>query len=469
VVQPDEDEASSVAVRTVADRPEQVKGGAARPVVVGPATRKPLAERVSALTSTLIGVDILAAMVAIVLAHTPRWWAVALATMPLVCRASLRIYRPRLRLSYLDDVPRAVAGTCAGFGLAVAAIMLFGSNGDVSKLVIHDVLIFLAVAEPLRAIVFHVARWGRRRFRRGDRTVVVGDDLVARELLATMGDHPEFGLRPTALVAPDDLATAIVQHRAGTVLLASASAAESETVDSSIVAHQLGCRLLLLPRMFELFHDAPDVERLRGYPLVRIPMDPTRRPSWLVKRSVDVVVAALCLALLAPVLTICAVAVLLETGRPVIFSQMRVGRGGRPFRIFKLRSVRPSHEPEGDSPWSVVGDTRVGPVGRFLRRTSLDELPQLWNVVCGDMSLVGPRPERPGFVEKFTASHARYWARHRVPVGLTGLAQVNGLRGDTSIADRARHDNYYIANWSLWLDVKIILVTVRELFRGTER
>jgi lipopolysaccharide/colanic/teichoic acid biosynthesis glycosyltransferase len=111
----------------------------------------------------------------------------------------------------------------------------------------------------------------------------------------------------------------------------------------------------------------------------------------------------------------------------------------------------------------VQGDARVGPVGRFLRRTSLDELPQLWNIVRGDMSIVGPRPERPVFVREFSAIHELYWARHRVPAGLTGLAQVHGLRGDTSIADRSRYDNYYIANWSLWLDLKILVLTVGEL------
>jgi lipopolysaccharide/colanic/teichoic acid biosynthesis glycosyltransferase len=157
--------------------------------------------------------------------------------------------------------------------------------------------------------------------------------------------------------------------------------------------------------------------------------------------------------------------VLLESGRPVLFAQVRIGLDGRPFRIYKLRSLKPVNEQEAATTWNVVGDPRIGPVGRLLRRTSLDELPQMWNVMRGEMSLVGPRPERPGFVEQFSTEHERYWARHRVPPGLTGLAQVNGLRGDTSIADRARYDNYYIANWSLWLDLKIILLTARELLR----
>lgn len=179
-------------------------------------------------------------------------------------------------------------------------------------------------------------------------------------------------------------------------------------------------------------------------------------------------IAAVTLAAVSPVLALCALAVLLESGRPVIFTQEQVGLDGHTFLLHKLRSLHPVDELESQTRWSVVGDPRIGPVGRFLRRTSLDEVPQLWNVVLGDMSLVGPRPERPGFVLEFSAIHERYWARHRVPAGLTGLAQINGLRGDTSIADRARYDNYYIANWSLWLDLKIILMTGRELLRHGE-
>ena len=180
----------------------------------------------------------------------------------------------------------------------------------------------------------------------------------------------------------------------------------------------------------------------------------------------DVVLAAVALVALSPVIGAAALAVLIESGRPVFFHQTRVGLDGRPFRIHKVRSLRPETEEESQSRWSIATDLRVGSVGRFLRRSSVDELPQLWNILRGDMSFVGPRPERPGFVEVFSVEHERYWARHRVPVGLTGLAQVNGLRGDTSIADRSRFDNYYIANWSLWLDLRVVVLTIREVLRG---
>jgi lipopolysaccharide/colanic/teichoic acid biosynthesis glycosyltransferase len=155
----------------------------------------------------------------------------------------------------------------------------------------------------------------------------------------------------------------------------------------------------------------------------------------------------------------------LELGSGIIFTQTRVGQNGRPFELMKFRSVRWSPAvPQG--PWTVSRE-QTGKVGRFIRRYSLDEIPQLVNVIRGDMSLVGPRPERPEYVQQFCAAFPRYVHRHRLPVGMTGLAAVNGLRGDTSIDDRARFDNWYIDNWSLWLDIKILIRTVKAVLTGT--
>jgi lipopolysaccharide/colanic/teichoic acid biosynthesis glycosyltransferase len=153
----------------------------------------------------------------------------------------------------------------------------------------------------------------------------------------------------------------------------------------------------------------------------------------------------------------------------VIFRQTRVGRDGVLFDCLKIRTMPPVDPIESATAWSVSGDSRIRPAGRFLRRTSLDELPQLWNILRGDMTLVGPRPERPYFVDRFSAEFDRYAHRHRVQAGLTGLAQVSGLRGDTSIADRTRYDNYYIEHWSLWLDIKIVIRTFSEIFYARGR
>ncbi|MBB1255997.1 sugar transferase, partial [Streptomyces alkaliterrae] len=185
----------------------------------------------------------------------------------------------------------------------------------------------------------------------------------------------------------------------------------------------------------------------------------------LAKRALDVAAASLALLLTAPVLLACALAVRLADGPGILFRQERVGQGGRSFTLLKFRTLRPADALESATLWSVADDQRMSPVGRWLRRTSLDELPQLWNVLRGDMSLVGPRPERPYFVRQFSQRYSGYAERHRMPAGITGLAQVHGLRGDTSIEERARFDNLYIDTWSLWQDVRILLRTAVSLAR----
>ncbi|WP_447009255.1 sugar transferase [Saccharothrix hoggarensis] len=439
-----------------------------------------LLRRVNAVAVLLGAVDVTA--VAVVTARFPldwRWTAVVAAAL-LGVRAACRLYRRRLWLSWFHDLPRSAGATAVAFALVTLVGLLGLAGGDPGAAVAAQwaVLGFAGLSEPARLAVFAFGRWCRRRFHRCDRTLVVGAGKVGVDLVGAMLAHPEFGLRPVGFVDPEpaldraalpvdlvdeDLADAITRLGVGTVVLAFSHARESSVVDSAITAHRLGCTTLVVPRMFELYQDGPDIERLRSYPLMRLGTAPTSRPSWWVKRAMDVVLAAVALVVLSPVIALCALAVLLESGRPVIFRQVRVGMDDQPFVLYKLRSVRMQGEDDSQVTWSVVGDRRVGPVGRFLRGTSLDELPQLWNILRGDMSIVGPRPERPGFVREFSAIHELYWARHRVPTGLTGLAQVHGLRGDTSIVDRSRYDNYYIANWSLWLDVKILLQTVGEL------
>ena len=191
---------------------------------------------------------------------------------------------------------------------------------------------------------------------------------------------------------------------------------------------------------------------------------PRQAVARLVKRGMDVAGALVGLLLVLPILLIAAIAVRIEGGPGVIFRQTRVGQHGRHFTLYKLRSLKPETG-EADVKWNIDHDSRLGRVGKFIRATAIDELPQLVNVLTGDMSLVGPRPERPHFVDQFSTTIPGYAARHRVPVGLTGLAVIKGLRGDTSIADRAAVDNDYADNWSVGMDLAIIARTALYLIK----
>ena len=182
-----------------------------------------------------------------------------------------------------------------------------------------------------------------------------------------------------------------------------------------------------------------------------------------IKRVMDVVGSLLCIVLFSPVMLVTAIAVKTTSKGPLIYSQERVGRHNRPFKMYKFRSMRVQDEKQEKKCWTVQNDPRITGVGKFIRKTSIDELPQLFNVLKGDMSLIGPRPERPQFVEKFREEIPRYMIKHQVRPGMTGWAQVNGYRGDTSIRKRIEHDLYYIENWTVGLDIKILFLTV---FRG---
>jgi exopolysaccharide biosynthesis polyprenyl glycosylphosphotransferase len=222
----------------------------------------------------------------------------------------------------------------------------------------------------------------------------------------------------------------------------------------------------IVPRFFELgvAPEGPWVDDLWGIPLMRLRRSALRTVAWRTKRVFDVAVASVALAVAAPVLGACALAVALTSRGPIFFRQKRLGQRGEVFELLKFRTMPENGESE--TQWSVSEDDRMTPVGRFLRRASLDELPQLINVLRGEMSLVGPRPERPFFVDQFRVAVPEYDDRHRVPAGMTGWAQVHGLRGDTSIPQRARFDNHYVEHWSLWRDLVIMLRTLGAIVGG---
>jgi exopolysaccharide biosynthesis polyprenyl glycosylphosphotransferase len=391
-------------------------------------------------------------------------------------------YKSRLSLYLLEDGARLVARTLIAAALVVCADLLISQGGDHVQLLgtASCVAVLLCL---LRGMGYATVRHARARGMVTHRTLVLGAGLVGVQIVNLLKEHPEYGLRPVGfldhqpLLPPDELpapvlggadrlAETIVEEGIEDIIVAFGGLPEHALVEVIRTCDRLECEIFFVPRLYELHATATGMDAVWGMPLIRHRRAAFRSASWRVKRLLDVIASGTALVVLAPVLLLAAIAVRLEGGAGIIFRQTRVGMDGRSFEVLKFRSLRPADEAESATKWNVANDDRLGPVGAFIRQTSIDELPQLWNICRGDMSLVGPRPERPHFVDTFASTLPRYVARHRVPAGLTGWAQVHGLRGDTSIAERARFDNYYIENWSLGLDLRIILMTVASVLRG---
>jgi exopolysaccharide biosynthesis polyprenyl glycosylphosphotransferase len=407
-----------------------------------------------------------------------------LAAAVLALQAKGGLYRSRLGLSVLADLPSLV-------GRALLATAVLGAYEAVLSPVPGQRLAFLVaggfylgVCVLLRTVGYEGVRRLRSRAYVSHPTVIVGAGIVGGEVAAVLLDHPEYGLRPVGFLdanpllltderavpllgTPDLLASVVAERRISEVIVAFGSTASREMVDVVRTCDQIACQVFVVPRLFEMecASRRTDVDEIWGIPLHRLRRRARRSRVWRAKRAFDVALAGTALLLLSPLLCVIALAVTVELGPHPFFRQERIGQDSHRFGLLKFRTLNPVDNDESQTRWNVAADARIGLVGRFLRRTSLDELPQLWNILRGDMSIVGPRPERPHFAERFSADVPRYRDRHRVPSGLTGLAQVQGLRGDTSIRHRARFDNFYIENWSLWGDMTIVLRTLRELFR----
>ena len=369
--------------------------------------------------------------------------------------------RPRFELSLARDVPRLAVVSVAAVLLVAPAGVLTNRTATAMDLMLVGLILFTCITVG-RAASHSTLRWLRQAGVAAETAVLLGSGPLASRLLAEAEAHPELGLvisgeleiGPTNLPGPSIetviIADGIPDHDAR-ALARRASAYGSQVL---IVEPPSGANRL---------SGTPEV--LRSVPLVRVSR--ARRPGTShLKRAIDIVVASVALLVLLPLMLAFTLLLRRETGARAILRQDRVGQGGRQFSLLKFQTLVPVDELQSQTHWTIAHDQRIGPIGHFLRGTGLDELPQLLNVLRGDMSLVGPRPERPFFVQQFSGEIPNYAERHRVPVGITGWAQVHGLRGDTSIEERARFDNAYCEMWTGSADLKIVLATIPEVLHS---
>jgi exopolysaccharide biosynthesis polyprenyl glycosylphosphotransferase len=426
--------------------------------------------------------------------------------LAIVLLAARGMYSPTKRMSLLDAVAE-ILGAASFAAMLLLAVQALAEPGSRPTPLIARLWVFGTLFVTGGRIALAYAQRSARRNRTIARnTLIVGAGRIGAQVERRLRTQPELGLLPIGYVdfvpAPDELvpgrtlpflghpeemARIVRETGAQHVVLAFASARGADRLMLPYVRQfeQLGLTISVVPRLFEMVNMRVEVEHLGGMPLLSLRSVNPKGWQFAVKHAFDRAGAALLGVGLSPLLLGIALAVRMSSPGPVLYRQARTGRDGRQFDLLKFRSMRPDpvtfdpqslttlpvlsvEEIEIVGPGGVEGTDRRTRVGRFLRQSSLDELPQLWNVLMGDMSLVGPRPERPEFVEEFGGRLERYKDRHRVKSGITGWAQVHGLRGNTSMADRIEWDNYYIENWSLWLDLKILLMTCVAVFRGAD-
>jgi exopolysaccharide biosynthesis polyprenyl glycosylphosphotransferase len=314
-----------------------------------------------------------------------------------------------------------------------------------------------------------------------DRILIVGTGEVGRMILQKIQWNPNLGYEVVGMVTtngrqseralnvpelggPEKLGELIDRYEVDEVIIAVPEATHQEILMLISQCERGSVSIKVFPDVFQIMASQVTIGDLGGMPLLSVRDVALRGWRLTLKRAIDILGSAVGLVLLSPLLLFIAVLIKLDSRGPVFYAQERMGLDAKPFWCLKFRSMRADAEKDGPG-WTTENDPRRTRVGEFLRKTSVDELPQLVNVLFGEMSLVGPRPERPVYVEQFRRSIPRYMDRHREKAGITGWAQINGLRGDTSIIERTRYDLWYIENWSLRLDFKIFIRTILRLFR----
>ncbi|MEW6516868.1 MAG: undecaprenyl-phosphate glucose phosphotransferase [candidate division FCPU426 bacterium] len=400
----------------------------------------------------------------------------------LVCYHYAGLYLQRRGISGVDEFSRILQAATVAF-LVVIGLTFFSRRAVYSRVVLLYAWVFCVVLSTL-------ARSGLRRLqvvlrRRGvgvSRALVVGLTPAGKMVADQLRRYPGLGYRLLGLVAEEktgartfaeapvlgslrQLPHLVAKHQADEVIFALPPAAHGKIEEYLLALEPLGVDCKIVSDLFGLITNPMTVDDIYGIPVFALKQSPLSgfwARFW--KRALDLALTVPALIALSPLLLFLAALVKLSSPGPVLFRQERVGRGNRPFMVFKFRSMVQDAEKHTGPVWAKKGDSRTTPVGAWMRRLSLDELPQLFNVLSGEMSLVGPRPERPHFVDQFKTRIPRYLERHKVKAGLTGWAQAHNLRGDTPVEERVKYDIWYVENWTLGLDLKIILRTALDLF-----
>ncbi len=393
-------------------------------------------------------------------------------------------YRARRQTDFSSEFFMVLRVASIGM-LVVMSLAFLYREFSYSRVVFAFIWLFaLIYMFTLRALVLTYEKHLYRKGRELRNVLLAGANALAQHMAVHIAYAPALGYRLAGYVSDGDgrieshdtprlggyehVADIVQQHKIETIIVC-IGAGEHGTVQALINSLEgRSVQILLQPEIIGITPTRLRVQELLGIPFLGVKDIPMTTWGRIAKRTFDIVLSGLALLLFAPFGVLIALAILFESGRPVFYRQIRVGLDGRQFDLLKFRTMRNDAERDTGPTWTRKGDTRVTRIGRILRRLSIDEMPQLINILRGEMSIVGPRPERPEFVAQFLDYVPRYGDRHRLKTGLTGWAQVNGLRGEVPIVERTKYDLYYIENWSIHLDVRIIFKTIRAILFGKD-
>lgn len=397
-----------------------------------------------------------------------------------------RLYTPKRVQRTEDEIVNVFQANVVGYILVLAALFLANSIDASMQHFSRGMLTLFAVINTVntllvRAIVRRILHFFRKKGYNLKHILLVGYSRAAEAYIDRIMANPQWGYMVRGILddnvprgavykgvkvlgSIDNLLYILPENKLDEIAI-TLSLSDYDRLEELVnLCEKSGVHTKFIPDYNSLIPGKPYTEDLSGLPVINIRYVPlSNTVNAVAKRAVDIFGSLCGLIVLSPLLLIVAILVKTTSKGPVIFAQERVGRHNRVFKMYKFRTMRVQEVSEEKKGWTTRNDPRVTRVGRFLRRTSIDELPQLFNILIGNMSLVGPRPERPQYVEKFREEIPRYMIKHQVRPGLTGWAQINGYRGDTSIRKRIEYDIYYIENWSMRFDFKIMFQTI---FKG---
>ncbi len=392
------------------------------------------------------------------------------------------LYHSMRAVSFFDEFLKIIKASILALIIFITLTYLFRENQYSRLVFLYFWVLQLVLITFFRVLFRKVLKFLRKRGYNLRYVVIVGAGELGQDLVKRIHEHPEFGLKIVGFLTRDeekigkeiegvevigryeDIQKVLTERNIDQVFIALPYDAHEriETILRLIGDNPVDIKVV--PDLYQFATLGTSVEELDGLPILNLQDSPMYGWNLVLKRSMDIVLAVLALIVLSPLMLLITIAILLSSGTPVFYTQKRMGMDGKLFKIIKFRTMRQNAEESTGPVWAKPDDERKTKIGAFLRKTSLDELPQFINVLKGDMSIVGPRPERPVFINEFRKKIPNYMLRHKVKAGITGWAQVNGWRGNTSLEKRIEHDLYYINHWSLSFDIKIILRTIKKIF-----